>query len=744
MTSPNLLSPYLKITVGSIGSLKADTFTIGDGKLVSAEVELGEGTLQSNCKFTVRDPNRELLDKYLAHVEQVEGLNELNDPNPTQADLTATVNPNPTSHVGNPSLETQPGQVIYENVQASTYGYGEVTQGGQIGAYGDRIQWDGLFAAMVNTKYKYATMRVTNLTNNKQILVKVVDRGPFAVENGRAARPLREHPTRKIDLVPGAWKALTNGAAPGIVNVKIEWIQPGTATASDVQATKQQKETAQEIEQRKEVANTPATNTTPQVAATQSVSTASVTKKVASSSAKTLVGAQITVELGYNGTTIAAFSFIHTGLRYSLFDPDLLEFRGQAATWVMTRRLKNTVYQKMTFKKLATKICAAYGMALTMSEEGPYYEYFPQRGQNDYEFLLAEARRIGYRVHVKGRTLTIEPREKIISANTFTLEYGVNMGISFEITHEAESDTKGGARASDPSNRGTTGVIKYQIDPATGKVKQTKKESTSALGGDTTAIISGNALPTPKPKTDGTTAAADSQRRENEKRIKGIKASAVFPTTEEALLITPDTPFRTRGVSITADRYWVVENVRHTYTEGGLTTDVDLYSPLRNKYPSTDINQPPSITPNVPQAPGVPFDADAPKFIRPTTGPITSRHRTENPKRPRHQGIDYGAAAGTPVVASASGTVVDVVSGCRVGNGSCGGGYGNKVDIDHGGGWLTRYAHLTEVNVTNGQTVSQGQKIGTVGNTGKSFGNHLHWEVRKSGADLNPRKFIPN
>ncbi|WP_414579115.1 peptidoglycan DD-metalloendopeptidase family protein [Anabaena sp. CCY 9402-a] len=731
MTSLNLLSPYVKITLGTVGSLKAEEFIIGDGRLVSAALELGEGNLQSNCTFSVRDPDRKLLDKFLAYIESVDGLSPLS--NPTAEDLREVV-----SSPEDPGNDSLVGQILYENVEASTYGYGEATQGGQIGAYGDRIQWNGMFAAMVSTKYKYASMRVTNLANSKSIIVKIVDRGPFAVVNGRAARPLREHPTRKIDLTPGAWSELTHGAAPGIASVKIEWLQPGTVTSSDVEATKQQRDSAESIQQRKEIANTPATSSTPQAGAVKSLVTAKVTSKVSQGTARTLIGSQITFELGFNGTTIAAYSFIHTGLRFSLFDPDLLEFRGQAASWVMTQRLKNTVYQKMTFKKLATKICVAYGMTLVMSEQGPYYEYFPQRGLNDYEFLLAEARRIGYRVHTKGATLTIEPREKIVNPNTFVLEYGVNMGTSFEISHDAESDSAGGARSSDPGNKGTTGVIKYEINPDTGKVRQTKKESSAGLGDDTVAVISGSALPTPKPRTDGTTASADSQRKENERRIKGIKAGANFPTTEQALLITPDSPFQTKGVSITADRFWVVESVKHSYQDGGLTTDVSLYSPLKNKYPSSDINESPTTNSNLP---GVPFDTDAPKFIRPTTGVITSKHRTENPRRPSHQGIDYGAAAGTPIVAAASGTVTFAGFGTSLNQLN---GYGNVVNIDHGGGWLTRYAHLSKVNVVNGQTVSQGQKIGEVGNSGASRGNHLHWEVRKNGSDLNPRRFIPN
>lgn len=732
MTSPNLLAPYIKITLGKIGDVKAETFTIGDGKLVEASIELGEGTLQSNCSFSVRDPNRKLLDKYLAYIESAGGLDPVVDPN----ELRTTV-----QSPEDPATASQPGRVIYENTQASTYGYGEATQGGTIGAYGDRINFDGLFAAMVSTRYKYASMRVTNLANNKSIVVKIVDRGPFAVENGRAARPLREHPTRKIDLTRGAWRELTNGAAPGIINVRIEWLQPGTSTATETgrQATKQQKDAAQTVESNRQLSTIP-TPSTPQAAAASSVVAAKSAAKAITPPAQTLAGAQITVELGFNGNNITAFSFIHTGLRYSLFDPDLLEFRGQASTWAMSQRIKNTIYQKLTFRKVAQKICSSYGMTLQMSEEGPLYQFFPQHGQNDYEFLLAEARRIGYRVHVKGVKLTIEPREKITPPNTFVLEYGVNMGLSFEITHQAESDSQGGARSSDPGNKTTTGLIKYAIDPDTGKVRQTKKESSAGLGTDTVGIISGSTLPVPKPKTDGTTAAADSQRRENEKRVKGIQATASFPTTEQTLLITPDSPFQTKGISVTADRFWVVASVKHNYSGGAMKTDVSLYSPLKNKRPTTDVNT--SIQSS--SASSVPFDADAPAFIRPTTGPITSKHRTENPRRPTHKGIDYGAPTGTAVVAAAAGTVTNAVTGCRLGDRSCGGRYGNWIEITHGGGWTTRYAHLSAVNVTVGVAVSRGQKIGEVGNLGDSSGPHLHWEIRKDGADLNPRRFVPD
>lgn len=96
-----------------------------------------------------------------------------------------------------------------------------------------------------------------------------------------------------------------------------------------------------------------------------------------------------------------------------------------------------------------------------------------------------------------------------------------------------------------------------------------------------------------------------------------------------------------------------------------------------------------------------------------------------------HQGIDFAAPTGTPVVASARGRVVKA---------GWGGGYGNVVHIDHGRGTITRYAHLSRIMVKPGQQVDQSQRIGAVGSTGLSTGPHLHYEVWVNGRAVNPRQ----
>ena len=115
-----------------------------------------------------------------------------------------------------------------------------------------------------------------------------------------------------------------------------------------------------------------------------------------------------------------------------------------------------------------------------------------------------------------------------------------------------------------------------------------------------------------------------------------------------------------------------------------------------------------------------------------------------------HGGQDFPAVGGTTVRASKSGTVVAVVTYCKSShiNGSCtcGSSWGNYVKIKHDDGFYSLYAHLSSVSMSNGQRVSQGQKVGGVGTTGDSTGNHLHFEIyNTSNVRVNPMNYInPN
>jgi murein DD-endopeptidase MepM/ murein hydrolase activator NlpD len=118
-------------------------------------------------------------------------------------------------------------------------------------------------------------------------------------------------------------------------------------------------------------------------------------------------------------------------------------------------------------------------------------------------------------------------------------------------------------------------------------------------------------------------------------------------------------------------------------------------------------------------------------LIWPVNGPVTSPFGYRWGRL--HAGIDIGVPYGTPIHAAASGTVV--LAGWT-------GGYGNYTCIDHGGGMATCYAHQSSYAVSSGAQVSQGQVIGYVGNTGHSFGAHLHFEVRINGNPVDPLGYL--
>lgn len=124
-------------------------------------------------------------------------------------------------------------------------------------------------------------------------------------------------------------------------------------------------------------------------------------------------------------------------------------------------------------------------------------------------------------------------------------------------------------------------------------------------------------------------------------------------------------------------------------------------------------------------------------IVKPANGRLTSKfgpRKLKFEKKARqHNGLDLAAAKGTPVKASGSGQVVAV--GWR-------GAYGRVVEIDHGQGLTTIYAHLDKYIVKKGQKIAAGQDIGQMGNTGRSTGPHLHFEVRVNNIPIDPLKFV--
>lgn len=115
------------------------------------------------------------------------------------------------------------------------------------------------------------------------------------------------------------------------------------------------------------------------------------------------------------------------------------------------------------------------------------------------------------------------------------------------------------------------------------------------------------------------------------------------------------------------------------------------------------------------------------------TSPFGARRDPLNGRRSFHEGMDFRGYRGEPIRATADGVVLRAFRN---------GGYGNYVELDHGNGFRTAYGHMNRIKVHSGQKVKRGDVIGLVGNTGRSTGPHLHYEVKRNGEVVNPKRFL--
>jgi len=128
-------------------------------------------------------------------------------------------------------------------------------------------------------------------------------------------------------------------------------------------------------------------------------------------------------------------------------------------------------------------------------------------------------------------------------------------------------------------------------------------------------------------------------------------------------------------------------------------------------------------------------DGGSGTFGWPTSGLAISQYFGSTSFNPWHTGLDLDSRSGWDIWAADGGTVTTATWGW-------GGGYGNHIIVDHGNGYQTLYGHLSQLDVSAGDYVSKGQRLGTMGSTGWSTGPHLHFEVRYNGSFLNPLNFL--
>lgn len=703
---------FIRIKIG-----KDDEFVIGDGLLMECRVSLNEGENASNCSFKIYDKSRKYTEKYFKLIYEQNGLTSLPDPNSNNQTGSSANNQTPGSAADQNQtvLNTDVNTRAFLDMISYAEGaprYNILFGGGSFSSYRDHprqvIQGSSASGRYQILRATYDDARsaigVTDFTPQSQDRIAV-----WLINRDNALDEIRSgNINAAIELTDETWTSFQVKPRADLIRYwreRVAYYQRGGQS---------------------------------QAQANNSVQNANRDPFNKSALVKAEVGSQITIELGYRGQILTAYSFLHTSLEFDLFNQTVLVFGGQSANWVMSVTPKNTAYSNITFKQFAQKVCDNYGLRLNFKGElNPKYEYFPQRNISDYDALLIEARRLGYRIYCQGNTLFIyDRRSKNAGKDSaeFVFEYADNLGLTFNVSHQASNGTSDGARSSDPNLRSTTGQRKTEINPGSGTLVLKQKDTLIARGQEKTSTT-GSDVATVKPSVQNSSDTGSIEAQSNEARIRGITATiGDIPFRPEYLFITPDVTLSTRGIAPSLDRIWVVQSIEHIFsTTSGFKHNIVLYTPLKAREPApTDQGSvtPGELPPNNPNG-----------FIKPTNGVLTSAFRTR--RRPRHNGVDIAAAAGTPVWASQDGVVSNMVNSCPpTPQDGCGGGYGNRVYLEHSGGFQTRYAHMKNVQVTNGQTVKQGQVLGYQANSGSSRGVHLHFEIRLNGEAQNPQRYI--
>jgi murein DD-endopeptidase MepM/ murein hydrolase activator NlpD len=184
-----------------------------------------------------------------------------------------------------------------------------------------------------------------------------------------------------------------------------------------------------------------------------------------------------------------------------------------------------------------------------------------------------------------------------------------------------------------------------------------------------------------------------------------------------------------------------IEKHNHDVLSDGLKPGVKLYIPFESD-PRWDAPAAPEMAGEDTAGRGLASEAPAydvapADFGWPVSGSITSgfgRRALHGRAARAHEGIDIAARRGTPVRASRSGHVIYASNKIS--------GYGNMVIVKHADNYSTVYAHLSKFNVKKGQFVTRGQKLGAVGKTGRAYGYHLHFEIRRDRDPVNPLLYL--
>lgn len=661
-------------------------------------------------KFRTGEPGRKAKELLASIGWNGKAATALTTPTPSPSP-SPTPSPSPSpSPSPTPTPTPASTDTIYKlNVQVSTYGEGDGTDGGPT-ASGEKFNKEALTTAHKTLPFGTLIKCVLKSDTTKSVVVRVNDRGPYVG-------------TREFDLSAKAMEVLT-GSRTGVVAVDTYKTTSSAGTDKNAAAVK---------------------------AVEQSTTAAAANKPEPSITELGNKGTLITIELAVDPDTVAVFAFIHNRTTTSFSGGvTTTSFSGTTVKWYLAQIEKNTRFQNISVKALAQKCCKEYGLNLKMDFEGPTVPSLDQRGESDYRLLRRVCDALGYRIHELGNTLVID---KLTADKAgFVLSLGEYLD-SLDIDDTAQSS----AISADAYQNYASGESKYAIDTSKGIFNILGAESVKATGDDGKKVATGSNVP--KLKSQQLLDAAYKVERDGAKPAKEFKGSCEFPTSTAALLsVTPDTPFYIYDVMSFAQeqgRFWTVESVTHKFSGGTARTAVQFYLPTAAKRlaaasptTGTGVTDTP-VSSAVPTTTGQTVAGG--KYTVISGGNSVTQLSQWNI---HHSGRAYRQTTinGKAEMVRSDGGATRLVKDCVLslgGNQSCpvpaaisgklyltpaaqSGGYGNLAEIrDASGRVICRMAHLRNFasGISSGQNITFGTIVGTQGTTGHSTGIHLHLEV---------------
>lgn len=753
-----LISPIARIRIGT------DQYLTGDGYIKDVSVTTSENKRSNNCKFTLIDPDSSIAEKYFAMSFRQGGIDTPDDLLADEKD--ATIDQPPGSSQGSTADHslTPELRAWLDTIAWSEGAEYNILLGGATFQGYDKHPTD------FDAAGRYQIQRPTWDDINKR--TPLPDFSPASQD--KAA----------IDLISN--RGALDSAKQGVsgIHATLEKISYEWASLPPSRYNQTLHDEAEVTQYYKQMYAKYSRGGTQELPQKLTIAKKAEVEEISNK------GTEIVIELGYNINQLVAFHYIHIGTDAKTIKDKQISFQGQSVRWLLTRRTKNTTYSNITTKELAEIVAKNYGLTLEMDGDGVTYTHLDQTGITDYELLLRECRAIGYTIQDDKTKLIIKPYRPDFTGFVITQDMVIDISFSDRASKDRDSsDTV--ADTAQPS-----GEAKTTIDRVSGVVTQTQAETLKGSGKATAAAITGNNAPSVRGtieavsllgssaqdfaitpggvltrgglieaiQTDvnisgdaktglpnqpiSTVDLSDGQAdavaiKDESRRVKGYESNATLIATPESLTLVPGAII---GVSAniapsSLAKEWRIESVTHTIQGGSFTTSLTFYTPQKQKAEKTDTpgNKPDMKGETTSEGWGNPMSVDGNSSASDITEFGYARGRL-------HSGLDfggYGSGSDPDGVFAASDGVVTRANTVLGGFG----GYGRCVDITRGDKWLSRYAHLASVDVSEGQTVRQGQRIGTRGGSGYSDGAyaiHLHFEIRNpDGTPLDPRNFLP-